>query len=527
MPITGMLMIRRVYGLMTYSAILLLFLAGIISSQENGTVKNNLSITAPRQMNDGWLIGNLKDSKIDSIRLYNLLKRINEREYPGIDGLLIVKEGKLVFEKYFQGYDYKYSAIDYKGKLTDYDCETQHNLASVTKSVTSLLCGIALDKGFIKSVDDQIFSFFPQDSSLFSGDKKKITLQHLLTMTSGLKWNEWELPYGNMKNDAVQLFLVPDPIKYIFSKPLADEPGTKWYYNGGSTDLIGQIIQRSSGLRLDQFAQKYLFDPLEIKNPKWVFINHDFVDASGDLMLRPRDMAKLGLLVLNNGIWKGNIILSSGWIGQMTKKWISLPKEDCYGYQWWLQTYKLGSGSVDSYHASGWGGQQIIILPGLSAVLIITGNNYTGTDPTNDMVFNYLLPALKKNFTYDFDKIQKEAPLPDSTKIVKPGNLGDAGAAAISGHWCGQWDAHFLSCQLLVERIENGEATVVYSWAAHPSGYFKKGWVRKKVRMESSVEIKFETADKLEFRFDPDEDVIIGNLKNDFVTSKAILRRVE
>jgi CubicO group peptidase (beta-lactamase class C family) len=492
-------------------------------AQEINPLKRKLSTAPPQQLNDGLSTGSLKETEIDTLKLMHLLDRITGKEYPGIDGLLIIKNGKLVLEEYFQGNDFEYMAKNFKGKLTDYNSNTIHNLASVTKSVTALLCGIAIDKGFIHSGDDKIYSFFPSDSSLFSAEKKEIALWHLLTMTSGLKWNEQDIGYGEEKNDIIQLFIVPDPLRFILSKPLANKPGTNWYYNGGGTNLIGQIVQRTSSLRLDEFAQKYLFDPLEIKELKWVFINKDFVYASGDLRLRPRDMAKLGSLVLNKGMWKGMRIISSEWIEKMIKKQVSFPNRDGYGYQWWLQTYKLGNSAVNSYHASGWGGQKIIILPELDAVIVITGNNYVVTDPANDMMYNYLLPALKKDFNYDFSLIEKEAPLPDSIKIIPPAN--DINLAALSGHWYGMWDSHFLSCQLVIESIDSNEAVVVYSWADHPSGYFKKGWVRKTAKVEPNGIIKFETTDTLDFRLDTNENVLLANLKNKFVTSKTVMRR--
>lgn len=503
---------------------ILLILAGDGCAQRS-TPPSKASISVPCPLNDGWVPGNLSGADIDSTRLVNLLRRVDEKEYSGIDGILIVRNNRLVFEEYFPGNDFEYTAKDFKGRLIDYDCTTIHNLASVTKSITALLFGIAIDKGFVRGVDEKLYSFFPADSSLFDGDKKKITLAHLLTMSSGLKWNEQDISYGNMSNDIVQLFIVPDPVRYILSKPLANRPGTTWYYNGGGTNLIGQILQRTSGVRLDTFAQKYLFDPLGIKNLKWVYINDRFVDASGDLRLSPRSMAKLGSLVLNKGEWNGTKVISPQWIEEMTRKRVWLPKDDGYGYQWWLQTYKLGSRAVDSYHAGGWGGQWIIVLPELNAVVVLTGNNYVRPDVTNDIMCNYVLPSMVKDFSYDFNKIQTEAPLPDNISFVASG--GNSPFDCLSGRWCGQWDAHFLSCQLVVERISAREATVVYSWADHPAGYFKKGWVRKSAGVDSTGTIRFETSDSLSFRYDPKEDVLIGNLKNQYVTSKAILRRIK
>jgi len=506
-------------------AALLLLMTAPGCSRNEGPSNTEALITPPVRMEDGWTTGSLRKAGIDSLRLLNLLRRISENEYPGMDGVLIVKDGRLVFEQYFAGHDFEYAARNFRGKRIRYGPHAVHNLASVTKSVTGLLAGIALDRGCIRSVDQRVADFFPGDSVAFSGDKGKITLFHLLTMSSGLQWNEQDVSYGDRTNDIVRLFIVEDPLRYILSKPLAAGPGTKWYYNGGGTNLIGQIVQRTSGMRLDAFARKHLFGPLGIERAEWVSINQDFVYASGDLRLTPRDMAKLGLLVLDRGVWNGRPVVSSGWIGQMTKKQVSFPNGDGYGFQWWIRPYRQGSRVIDSIHASGWGGQAIIVLPSLKSIVVVTGSNYASKDPTGDMMFNYLLPSLDGEFKVEDAAIAKEAPIPGGIRIVEPVKREGPAIAGLSGHWLGRWDGNFLSCQLAVERIEGHAADIVYSWAAHPSGYFRSGWVRKKVPVDSTGALRFVTSDSLDFRLDPGEDVLVGNLKNAYVTSKAILRR--
>jgi CubicO group peptidase (beta-lactamase class C family) len=354
-------------------------------------------ISTPPHMSDGWQTGKIEDAGLDSLKLLKLLDRIKKNYYPGIHSILIVKDGNLVFEEYFPGYKFKYDAKEFKGEWTDFDPNTIHNLASVTKSVTALLFGIALDKGFIRDVNKNVFDFFPQ-YSIFSDDmKSQITLHHLLTMTSGLEWNEQDIFYSEAENDIIQLFIVSDPLKYILSKPVVDEPGTKWNYNGGGTNLIGEIIHSATGMPLDEFAKKHLFDPLEIKHYKWININPAVIYASGDLKLRPRDMAKLGYLVLNDGVWNGNRIISSDWIRKMVQEYVSFSKLEGYGCQWWLKKYKLSSKFFNSYYASGWGGQKILIFPELNAVIVFTCGNYTKNDPTHEIIHRYLLPSINNN----------------------------------------------------------------------------------------------------------------------------------
>lgn len=504
--------------------IIFLLFTTICCSQEINTPKNSLSI--PKQTDDGLQIGNLSDAKIDSSKLLKLFEKINNGGYKEIHSVLIIKDNKLVFEEYFPGHDYEYSAEEHKGKLIQYNMNTIHNLASVTKSVTSLLFGIAVDKGFIKGVDEKLYKFFPQDSSLFEGSKKNITLQNLLTMSSGLKWNENDMPYSNTANDIVQLFIVVDPVKYILSKPLANEPGTNFYYNGGGTNLIGKIIQEKSKLRLDDFAQKYLFDPLGIKQNKWVYINPGFVYASGDLRLRPRDMAKLGLLALNKGVWNDSQIISSEWIDEIKTKHVWMNDTDGYGYQWWLKKYKFGSSEINTYFASGWGGQLIIVVPEVNSVIVLTAGNYIDKSPHNEILNRYIFPSIIKDFTYDFGAIDKATPLPDSINIISPDSGVKKDIAIMSGCWYGSW-GYYLPSRFIVEKINDTEAEVIYSWADIP-GSLKKGWIRKTAAIDPDGNIKFTNGDvSWKYYYDKEDNTLIGFYDTPSIHEKIIMKRKE
>jgi CubicO group peptidase (beta-lactamase class C family) len=348
----------------------------------------------PEQTDDGWRTASLDEVGINEKRLGEAINRIHDNTYQNIHSILIVKDGKLVFEEYFSGYTWAYNDDQHRGELVDFGIDTTHNLASVTKSFTSALVGIAVDHGFIQGVDEKVFTFFPEYVNLNDGRKGRITLEHLLTMTSGLEWNEMEFPYSNTRNDLVQLFIVSDPIEYILAKPAVSEPGTEWYYSGGNTNLLGEVIRESTGLRMDGFAEQYLFAPLGITNYEWDHINPDMIHASGNLKLRPRDMAKFGYLFLNGGIWRGERIVSEEWVEESTKGHASTPWADGYGYQWWLKTYRLGSTSVDSFYAAGWGGQRIIVFPSLEMVCVFTGGNYVGEEPVDEIINRYILPAV-------------------------------------------------------------------------------------------------------------------------------------
>jgi CubicO group peptidase (beta-lactamase class C family) len=347
----------------------------------------------PPQTGDGWQTAAPAEVGLDARTLAQAAARIRDGTYQNVHSLLVVKDGKLVFEAYFRGYRWSYAGEQFRGDLVDFDRETTHNLASVTKSVTSALVGIAIDRGFIGDVGDRVFDFFPEYAHLQDGAKGRITLEHLLTMTSGLAWNEMELTYDDARNDLIQLFYVADPIAYILDKPLIAEPGTAWYYSGGNTNLLGEVIRQATGQRMDAFAAQHLFGPLGITDYQWDHINADVIHASGNLQLRPRDMAKLGALYLDGGVWNGQRIVSRAWVEASTQIHATPRWGGGYGYQWWLQTYDLGSERVHSFYAAGWGGQRISVFPDLDMVVVLTGGNYVDEDPADEIITRFILPA--------------------------------------------------------------------------------------------------------------------------------------
>jgi CubicO group peptidase (beta-lactamase class C family) len=204
-----------------------------------------------------------------------------------------------------------------------------------------------------------------------------------------------ELPYSDWENDLIQLFLVPDPVEYILAKPLVAEPGTEWYYNGGNTNLLGETIRQATGQRMDAFAAQHLFAPLGITDYEWDFINPDMIHASGNLQLRPRDMAKFGTLYLNGGMWNGQQIVSQAWVEASTQAYTTLSWGGGYGYQWWLRSYNLGSEKVDTFYAAGWGGQRINVFPSLDMVVVFTGGNYVDEEPVDEILTRFILPAVQ------------------------------------------------------------------------------------------------------------------------------------
>jgi CubicO group peptidase (beta-lactamase class C family) len=352
----------------------------------------------PATTSAGWPAGTLDEVGLDEKPIAQAVQRIQNGDYPNVHSLLIVKDDRLVFEEYFPGHVWQYDAEHFQGPYAEFDRDTLHTIMSVTKAFTSAIAGIAVEQEAIGSEQDPIFDYFPDYQHLRTPEKEALRIEHLLTMTSGLAWNEWEYPLSDTRNDLIQLWIVDDPVQYILDKPLAHEPGSSWYYSGGDVILLGEIIQEATGQRMDQYAAEQLLEPLGITEYEWDFIDEDTVHASGDLMLRPRDMAKLGYLLLNDGQWQGEQILSADWVEKTTGTYIDTPAPgngEQYGYQWWHMTFPSSAGPIAALHRSGWGGQDLYLFPSLDMLVAMTGGNYEGITPNNDIVAQHIIPAVQ------------------------------------------------------------------------------------------------------------------------------------
>ena len=324
----------------------------------------------PIQTDDGWEVASLTDVGMDEGPIFKFMSEALNNLDHKIHGILIVKDGKLVFEEYFPGYKF------YHGAYTEFNRETKHSLASVTKSFTSAIVGLAFDRGFIQNVDQKIFSFFPEYSDLSSEGRDEITLKHLLTMSAGLEWDESSTPFSDPRNDLYQIWHHSDPIRFVLDNPVVTEPGTQFHYNSGLTNVLGEIIHKAVGVRADDLARDYLFSPLGITDYSWEVLQNNVLYTSGDLQLIPRDVAKLGELYLRGGVWKGQRILSKWWVDESTKSSIHVNEWWDYGYQWWLGTFEINSQQIESFAARGWGGQNVFVIPSLNIVVVTTAGYY-------------------------------------------------------------------------------------------------------------------------------------------------------
>lgn len=347
---------------------------------------------SPSVSEDQWQIAEPESVGLDRAKLYTLVAKFEDWKEANLHGVVVTRHGKLAFERYFWGLDIK---ARNGPAIVDFNSATTHDLRSMMKSITALVVGAAIDQGMIADVDQAVLSFFPEYGDLRTPEKDRITIRHLLTMSMGLAWND-EAPYTNENT----LISVPDPYRYVLSLPLVARPGSVWNYGGGATALIGGVLRRATGALFDELVASLLFDPLGILDVAWTRL------SNGDPMnwcccwLRPRDMAKIGQLVLDRGQWNGVPVVSETWVDAATSRQINttLPGYS-FGYQFWLGASSASGRKIDWVAAAGQGGQRIFIVPALDLVTVVTAGNYYGKQNLATLVpqivfDDYVLPAV-------------------------------------------------------------------------------------------------------------------------------------
>jgi CubicO group peptidase (beta-lactamase class C family) len=330
----------------------------------------------PVARDDGWPVVSVNDDKlVDRGALCRMADRLVASSV-NVHAVLVARGGKLVFERYFKGSD------EINGRRVEsvaFNADTLHNIKSATKGIASLALGIAIDRGLIRSVNEPIFSFFPELSDLRSPEKERIQLVHALTMTMGLKWVE-AIPSNEDDNDEVRMHMASDPCRYVLGLPATTPPGQEYFYNTGALTLVSAIVRKATGRTLDEFARETLFQPLGITSVEWVRVKGDS-DAGGGLRLRPRDMAKIGQLVLAGGCWNDSQIVSKAWIETSTAPKIEATGGQFYGYLWFLGRSLPNGREVHWAGALGRGGQSIRIVPELDLVVVVTAGYYQDYSP--------------------------------------------------------------------------------------------------------------------------------------------------
>jgi len=359
------------------------------STEDDPPAKHSYTYKVPEQLDDKWQVSSLESEGINQSLLEDMVNYIYDHLlYTSLRDIIIIKNGKLVFEEYFTGNS----------------VETPVHLQSATKSITSAIFGIAIDQGLVGSVDEKVYSYFPEYADSSDNQKDRILIRHILTMTPGLEWNETSTSLFSQENDNIFGQNSGDYIGHLLGKSLVTEPGSTWNYNSGCAMILAGIIKKTAGIHIDEFGKKYLFYPLGIENYWWEYQDDGLPIAMGGFWMKPRDMAKIGDLFLQGGIFDDERIISESWIRASFTEHTTISDDWNYGYQWWTGQSNSSIGEDFKnrlWFATGYGGQLIIVIKESNVVIVVNGVYYRDADKTNKtedniwyLLRNYILPSL-------------------------------------------------------------------------------------------------------------------------------------
>ncbi len=321
-----------------------------------------------------WSISTPEEQGMDPQTLQAMFAAVRDGQV-GLNSILIVRNGAIVAESYYAPFQQD---------------DAQH-LFSATKSVIATLVGIAIEDGYIRSVDQPLLDFFSaEELAPLDEQKRRMTIAHFLTMTSGLEWYEMA-PYEG--DSLSQMIASPSWVAFVLNQPLAHSPGETFCYSSGGSHVLSALLQQVTGMSTQAYAQERLFEPLGIHDVAWRVDPQDITIGGWGLSLTTRDMAKLGYLYLRQGQWDGTQVVPTEWVEASTR-WYATgtgPLEGWgYGYQWWLipdLPYKV-------FEARGRLGQHIMVVPERDLVVVFTSRTETGNVPI-ELLRDYILPSVK------------------------------------------------------------------------------------------------------------------------------------
>ena len=318
-----------------------------------------------------WRTSAPEQQGIDSELLAKMMEEINAKQI-NIHSVIIVRHGSIVEETYFQPSGV-YRAVQ---------------VHSITKSIVSALVGIAIEQGSIDNVNHKVLDYFP-DLKLADNDARKqaITIEHLLTMSSGLEWSD-DVNLGEISSS-------PDWVKYVLDRPMKAAPGEQFNYNTGAITILSAILNKTTGQSPLEFANAKLFGPLGISGVYWETTPTGLEQGGDGIQMVSRDLAKFGYLYLRNGVWNGKQIVPASWVKTSLEKHIDPHMQNemraGYGYLWWVQTFGASA-------AQGYGGQYILLMPDKDLDVVFTSDLKPEDFNIPAGLFeNYILPAIKSN----------------------------------------------------------------------------------------------------------------------------------
>lgn len=293
---------------------------------------------------------------------------------PLTHAVLVERYGRLLTETYFTDEDKPSGS--WFARAVAFDAGTLHDMRSISKSVVALLAGIAHGRGQLDR-ERPVLDWFPEHATLATPERRAIRLEHLLTMTGGFEWDETSVSYGDPFNSETRMGRSDDPVAFVLAREMVAAPGSRFVYSGGATLLLGAIVERATGRALDELAREALFEPLGIERfewrhqPRW-----DRTIPYSGLRLAPRSMLRLGRLVLGRGHHAGAPLVPAEWLDELQRLWVSAGSVLRYGWQWWVGRFARGPVGTDWFAGLGNGGQVLMVVPRLDAVIAVTAGRY-------------------------------------------------------------------------------------------------------------------------------------------------------
>ena len=365
----------------------------------------------PKWPTHGWAKDKPSSVGLDEKVLAAFDADLASGKYSLVDSFALIRCGTSVFEK---TYSHDYGTIYGKEAKTRgplnahltgpynyfdpawhpyYHGTDLHSMQSVSKTVSSVILGIAITRGDFKSgLDTPLLKYFDEAKVKNVDDRKRrVTLRHVLTMTTGLDWNE-EVAYDDPKNDASLMEATDDWVQYVIDRPMAQEPGKLFNYSSGVSELLAYIFQKETGQDIEKYGEKYLFAPLGIKH-YWKRSPMGVVDTEGGLFLNTKDLAKIGYLYLHDGMWDGKQIVSKDWVKQSLAPFIDAEEGFKYGFKWWLLPRTDRPGYV--WMARGFGGQRLMVFPEEDLIAVFTGWEILKDEAPDRDLLNRILPAVR------------------------------------------------------------------------------------------------------------------------------------
>jgi CubicO group peptidase (beta-lactamase class C family) len=279
-----------------------------------------------------------------------------------IHSVLVSHRGKIVAEHYYRGTDRPMG--DWQTQEKQFTENDLHDMRSISKTMIGLAIGIAIDEGKIPSVNTPLVQ------------RPELQVGHLLSMTSGLQWNESVGTYGTFANNETQLFFRPWRTSYVLGKERLHAPGTVFNYSGGSTHVLADLLHQQTGEVFTDYIHHKLFKPLNITQYEWRTDMHFRPVSFAGLRLMPKDLLKIGQLMLNQGQWEGKQVISKAWVEESFKPRVKVDSERRYGYHWWLGNVTVNQQEHSFAAAIGNGGQRLFVCPTLELAVVVTAGQY-------------------------------------------------------------------------------------------------------------------------------------------------------